>query len=311
MTLFHEIYGLYYRTVEKILAEAVAGKLTPEKLKTLAGETAYGESGPTIVSALRDQRWALLREDLTTPLAAAPTMPVTLLEKRWLKAILADPRIRLFDLPPLPLEDVEPLFRPEDVVVFDRYSDGDPYDDPLYQRRFRTILKAIRERQPLQVSMKNRYGKPCRWYMMPEKLEYSEKDDKFRLYTTGSTYCSILNLGRLTYVAPCGIDRIHQDLPPENAPQPCTVTMELYDRRNALERVMLHFAHFRKTAEKQGEDRYLLTVEYDKSDETELLIRILSFGPFVKVVAPDSFVGKIKERLQRQKELLQKENGRI
>ena len=26
-------------------------------------------------------------------------------------------------------DDVEPLFLPEDVCVFDRYTDGDPYED--------------------------------------------------------------------------------------------------------------------------------------------------------------------------------------
>ncbi len=305
MTLFHEIYGLYYRTVEKILAEAVAGQLTPEKLKSLAGQTGFAESGPVIVAALREQRWPLLRADLTATVEEPPHMPLTILEKRWLKSILQDPRIQLFDLPEADLTDVEPLFTPADVHVFDRCSDGDPYEDPLYRRRFRLILQALREGQPLQVSMKNRYGKSCRWYVMPQRLEYSGKDDKFRLYTVGSHHCSVLNLARLTYATPCGIDRINPTLPPEvPITDTCRVTMELYDRRNALERVMLHFAHFRKTAEKQEQGRYLLTVEYDRSDETELLIRILSFGPFVKVVEPTEMVERIKERLERQNKLL-------
>ncbi len=305
MTLFHEIYGVYFRTMEKILAEAVAGRLTKEKLKEIAGGTGYTESTYAIVSALRENRWALLREDMTTPIEHQPAMPLTTLEKRWLKSILTDPRIQLFDLPMPDLSEVEPLFTREDICVFDRYNDGDPYEDPLYQKRFRIILRAIRDRQPLQVSMVNRHGKSCRWYVMPEKLEYSEKDDKFRLYTTGSPYCAVLNLGKLTYAAPCSIDRIQTCLPVKTK-STCHVTMELYDRRNALERVMLHFAHFRKMAEKQDTDRYRLTVEYDKADETELLIRILSFGPFVKVTEPADFVEKIKERLRRQKNLFEK-----
>ena len=46
--LFHEIYGMYYRTVEKILVQAVAGTLTEESLRKTAGEAAYGESALTI-----------------------------------------------------------------------------------------------------------------------------------------------------------------------------------------------------------------------------------------------------------------------
>ena len=76
-----------------------------------------------------------------------------------------------------------------------------------------------------------------------------------------------------------------------------SVTLELTDERNALERVMLHFAHFEKQAERIGESRYKLTLVYDPDDETELVIRILSFGPMVRVSSPARFVGLIKERL--------------
>ena len=298
--LFHEIYGTYYRTVEKILTMALEGRLTEQKLKETAAETAYAESVLTIVPALKEGKWQLLLPDLTTPLRCSPVMPVTDLEKRWLKAVLADPRVTLFDLPDLPeLADTEPLFTPEDWVVFDRYSDGYPYDDPLYRKRFRIILDAIHQRQPLHVSMVNRFGKQVRWYIMPIRLEYSEKDDKFRLYTEGCPHCGVLNLAKLTYAAPCSVDRLRDTV--VNREEPCQVVLALTDERNALERVMLHFAHFKKTARKLTENRYELTVEYDRADETELVIRVLSFGPFLQVMSPDSFTEKIRERLMRQK----------
>lgn len=55
------------------------------------------------------QVWPLIRADYSTPLENPPTMPLTTLQKRWLKAILSDPRIQLFDPPMEGLEDVEPL----------------------------------------------------------------------------------------------------------------------------------------------------------------------------------------------------------
>ena len=39
---------------------------------------------------------------------------------------------------------------------------------------------------------------------------------------------------------------------------------------------------------------------YDKNDETEILIRILSFGAVVRVTAPESFREKIRQRLAMQ-----------
>lgn len=78
------------------------------------------------------------------------------------------------------------------------------------------------------------------------------------------------------------------------------LTLQINDERNALERVMLHFAHFEKQAELVDDNKYLLHLKYYATDETEIVIRVLSFGPCVKVISPDSFVGLIKERLEEQ-----------
>ena len=43
-----------------------------------------------------------------------------------------------------------------------------------------------------------------------------------------------------------------------------------------------------------------IKLRYDKDDETELLIRMLSFGPILEVAAPAEFKQLIKQRLQKQ-----------
>ena len=73
------------------------------------------------------------------------------------------------------------------------------------------------------------------------------------------------------------------------------------DRRNTPERVLMHFAHFEKQAERLADGRYRVTILYDFDDETEMVIRILSFGPTVRVTAPDNFVSLMRERLIKQK----------
>jgi len=72
------------------------------------------------------------------------------------------------------------------------------------------------------------------------------------------------------------------------------------DERNALERAMLHFAHFEKEAERMDDKTFKVTLQFYTSDETELLIRILSFGPLIRVTEPESMVESIKERLKKQ-----------
>ena len=298
--IFSELYGAYYQTVAAVLKAALQHPLTKEELRAIIERHAFGESVLTIEPALTEERWQLLRADGSTPLRHPPSTPMTTLEKRWLKAVCADPRMKLFtdELPDLP--DVEPLFGPDDVSVFDRYADGDPYGDETYIRRFRMILDAVRNGRALCIDTINHNGFLTNLILKPDHLEYSEKDDKFRLIGSGSRFDWTVNLARIVRCTPYAHPiETEPDRPP--APAAGFVEFDLEDRRNALERVLLHFAHFEKQAERIGDQRYRVTVKYEKSDETELVIRILSFGPMVKVTAPAYFVDLIKERLLRQK----------
>ena len=105
--LFHEIYSSYFSAVSSILAEAVNGTLTEQKLTDIVQEKAFSESILTIPQSLKDGTWPLLTGNLDTPLMNFPSQPMTTLQKRWLKALLSDPRIRLFSPSMEGLEDVE------------------------------------------------------------------------------------------------------------------------------------------------------------------------------------------------------------
>lgn len=78
------------------------------------------------------------------------------------------------------------------------------------------------------------------------------------------------------------------------------VLIEVKDERNTLDRVLLHFAHFKKETEKK-EKTYTVKLYYDESDETEMVIRLLSFGPMIKVIEPLAFKQLIRQRLKKQK----------
>ena len=298
--IFSELYSVYFQTMAQILKAAVERPLLKGELYSIIEKNAFGESGLTITPAIAEERWQLIHADETTPLRHVPTLPLTILEKRWLKAIFADPRIKLFTDEETPWPEVEPLFQQEDILIFDQYSDGDPYTDADYIRNFRLVLAAVRNRVPLRIETTNHKGRLIQLVLMPEYIEYSEKDDKFRLIGSGSRYGGIINLGRIVNVKP--YDKPYDKSSAwKQRPKSRTVELELVDDRNALERVLLHFAHFEKQAERLNDSRYKVRVTYDVEDETEMVIRILSFGPMVKVTAPSHFVELIKERLRNQK----------
>ena len=298
--IFSELYSVYYHTVARILQAAVQHPpVTAKEISQLVEKYAFSESMLEIPAALKEERWPLLHRDGTTPLGHVPEMPLTLLQKRWLKAISLDPRIRLFGEPFPQLEGIEPLFTQEDYRIFDRYADGDPMEDPGYVERFQLILQALREQSPLSFEVATRRGGVARFSAMPRMLEYSEKDDKFRLYTVGCRYGKVVNLANIRRCSLWTGERMKLAKESIKGPDRYLV-LELEDRRNALERVMLHFAHFKKEAERLENGRYRVRVEYRKDDETELVIRVLSFGPMVRVTEPESFIDLIRQRLVRQ-----------
>lgn len=185
------------------------------------------------------------------------------------------------------------------------------FEDEQYIIVFRKILAAIGEHRVLRIQFVNAEGYWKKGYYLPIRLEYSVKESKFRLIARKATaqgkvgsVWSTVNLARIR-----SCERM-EALPPKileeeplALPEKKEAVLRLQDRRNSLERVMLHFADFEKTTEKLSEDRYEVRLYYLPNDESEVLIRILSFGPMLWVVSPNDFRKKVWERLRRQSRL--------
>lgn len=296
--IFNEIYSAYYNAVAKIISAVIDGKADEQTLNQIVCDNAFGESMLTVLPSLKSEKWQLVKADMTTPLKYKPTMPLTLIQKQWLKAISLDPRVQLFDIEFSGLADVEPLFTPEDYCVYDKYGDGDPFEDEGYIKRFRTILFAIKNKQNIKIEMLNRKGKLVYFRCTPERIEYSEKDDKFRLVTGGCPFIKTVNLKRITKCKLYNGDTTLPSTLPESNYE--WITLKVKEERNTLERCLMHFAHFEKRAERV-DDHYLLHIKFDYDDESEMVIRVLSFGPLVEVVESEHFKELIIAKLKSQK----------
>lgn len=300
--IFNEIYGCYYNAVAKMISLAVDGRLTESKMNELASEYAFEESLLTIIPAIKNQEWKLIDHELETPIVNKPVRPMTTLEKRWLKTILLDPRVALFQVPMGELEDVEPLFEPDDIVYFDRYIDGDRYDHPSYIANFNIVRQAIREHKKIKVKFWNNKNQEKTHILEPIKIEYSDKEDKFRVLCAGRYDIRIINMGRVIQCT-----RLEETFPEElclQARKRDTLVFELTDERNALERVMMKFAHHKKEVERLDDNRYRVRMEYDIDDEIDILIQIMSFGSYVKVLSPDKMKEELYTRIKRQHKML-------
>ena len=101
-------------------------------------------------------------------------------------ALLEDARIGLFlDDPEIRAARAqlaaEPLFRAEHFHTPDRDNCPDPFGETRYRQHFRTILRALRQGEALKIHFHTKNGRAVTYVVRPRKLQYSEKDDKFRL----------------------------------------------------------------------------------------------------------------------------------
>ena len=316
MEYFSEIYGCYYKIVEQILKTAAENPVTRQEIINITEQLGFSESVLTVPDKLCAGDWSLLEQtapnEFISKLEHLPQMPLTLLQKRWLKSLLSDNRVSLFlDDAALAevgeaLSDVEPLWTEEQFHYYDRFENGDAYSSQEYRQCFRQSLKAIREKKALRFTYTTVKGNCSEKTCIPLKLEYSPKNDRFRLI---ALRCPDKGRPMIDHYRLDGMK--NAELIDNHSPNKTdTILRQSYDtepvrllikdQRNALERVMLHFANYDKDTRQLDENTWECLIYYDSAMETELLIEIISFGPVVQVTGPDAFVELIRERLKKQ-----------
>ena len=321
MELFSEIYGCYYNVVYKVLKAAHEQGVSTADINKIVEEEAFAESSLHLIPKLIGGDWSLLKEDKSSRLWKSKLTqdvtkkPLSELQKSWLKAIMQDVRIKLFLEDSMIiqyeewLKDSEPLFALSDFHIFDVALDGDDYNDEMYISRFRIILSAIKAHKSLIVEYKNAKGTESRINIIPVNMQYSEKDDKFRVLAWKNQGRNdlnhiTLNVGRITDVKISNHEVptwINTNSLSHKEKRTSEVVLHISQERNALERCMMQFAFYEKETKSEDNGKgYRCHIKYALEEESELLIRILSFGPVVKVLEPERVVKQIRERVKNQ-----------
>lgn len=322
--LFSEIYNCYFQVIKSLIEQKNC--ISEKEVNFHVKNTCFEESILYLLPKLTEEGWGFYEKQdglLRSRLSENFYVPLTDLQKSYIKAILLDDKISLFldddEIEAInhAFSDVEPLYLPDDFYYYDRFSDKDDYKNPDYRRHFRTILSAIRNHEYIDVLYESRYHRRFHHICLPCRLEYSIKNDCFRLLTVEASAhrnpdasqtlrtprVHTMNLSRFKEVM--STNQFAAQLPDINhlLRRSCyhePVRILIKNRRNALERAMLQFANYEKNTRRLDEDTYECLIYYNKDTETELLIEILSFGPMIKVVGNETFLRLIKERLMKQ-----------
>lgn len=335
MELFSEIYSCYYSVVERILTQAMSSShgVSQKEVSDIILQYGFEESNLFLLPKLMEGSYDLLQKkenQYYSKIKKKSPMgyPLSTLQKSFIKALLMDTRIGLFFMEEelirmeSLLTDVEPLFHLNDFYYFDQFTDGDLMTDPIYKQHFRQILEALKTRKTLQITYLSKQKNQNTCDYAPYRLQYSTKNSCFRLIAVvlkeSKIHCSVtLNIAKIK-----DITSSQCVYPMEEEIEECfqnsynmePVVIMIKEERNALERCMLHFANYEKLTERCETEnsksiKYRCRIFYNKEEETELLIRILSFGPVIEVIGPNSFLRQVKDRVRKQWLLLDSEHS--
>ncbi len=295
--LFSEVYSVYYKVMEHLIELSQTQQLNDQIMKEVIENNAFQESFWFISSSIKQEEWALITKDFQTPLLHQPHLPLTDIQRAFLKSMFLDQRIQLFIDMPSSLIDVEPLYNPNMFYTMDVFKNGDPYSDPQYIAHFKIILEAVKHSKAIKMIYTSGKDKRIEGIYFPDKIEYSAKEDRFRILCKRQHKEYIFNIARIESLVITKDVYKHTTLIKR---QQAWIELELKDYRNALERLLTSFANYKKETKQIDSLTYRILITYFQSDETELLIRILSFGPMIKVLGPDTFIHQLKNRIHKQ-----------
>lgn len=309
-SLFSEIYSCYYSIITEIVNNA---PVTTQEIRELIKKHGFSETHLFFFPLLDELPFLEKKDDTYYSLLENKIhLPLTQIEKAWIKAVSRDCRFPLFtdNTNSSLLADVEPLFQQEHFTSYDRFSDGDDFENPCYQKNFKAINNAIDKKTILKIWYQSpRQEQITLGDYLPIKFEFSNKDNKFRVITAKIIKNKIadyvlLNMARIVQTKDthktCEQNaNFEQTIKKFNCDEP--VVVEIYNQRNAIERFMIEFSTYKKQSEFHAETQTCKAkIYYRKMDELEVLIKLLSFGPTLKVLGPDRFVQLLLYRIQKQ-----------
>ncbi|KUO70801.1 MAG: hypothetical protein APF81_12770 [Desulfosporosinus sp. BRH_c37] len=324
MKLYEKSNNRYYFLLHELLAKAQEPNGLLEKdIKSMVSERGFFADNIKFEKALLNKHsdsannlevLELRGSKYYSKLSHAPTkITLTSLEKQWLKTLLEDPRTKLFlscetleQLKEL-LRDVSPLYNPQNQVAQNMRNNGDPYEDPNYVRKFKIILRAIQEKQLINVENKILNGNTLTGVMMPHRLEYSIKDDVFRVCgavedaRTQEYIVKAMRISRLSNVSIAGpaYEQSFSELMKARAM--ATAVVEIRNVRNGYERFLNLFSNYPREAKYDEKTKTLIiSIDYHTFDHSAVAISILAMGTIVKVLEPASLREEVIKRLRDQ-----------
>ena len=265
-------------------------------------------------------------------------LPITKIEVRWLLSVLDDPLARVF-LSPEQINAVRERlacapFKVEKLQIdtinyFDRYNvegriskgkkhiaqKGRVNEKDLFH--IRALYRAIVNEQKVHIVYRNWEGKKRHAICGPVRIEYSRRDDIFRVWyvheQNAELKIGIINIPRIVRVEELVdecfdlkeqgkiLDKLYDETM-------TSIQIEFYQGiKNLPDRILTEFSLWKKKCVYDPLSyKFTMTLYYSALDEKEILIRLLSYGPYIRVIASEDnyILSEIQDRIKKQREII-------
>lgn len=270
-------------------------------------------------------------------------LPLTKMELRWLRTVLRDPLAKIF-LSTAQLSRAEEIidsapykivsFPMETINYFDRYNLEDQSvhgkkkisqegrHSELEISFIKVINQAICSQEKLRIEFRNWKGEKKHITCSPVWIEYSRRDDIFRLWCIHKRKNEIrkINVSRILNISIVQGKKF-------NMVEQRAIMKDLYDKtitsikveffqgnKNLPDRLLTEFSLWKKKCIYDvTSQKYTMILYYSTLDEKEVLIRLLSYGPYIRVVADeDNYVlSELKKRIMIQRDMIRKREFKL
>lgn len=336
MELFHEYKNKYFHLVFRILNLAKDGLYKDEIIK-LIGQEEYEEKiigkdfktfeGMLLNEYENSDNFNFIEEregKFYSVINNEGSMPLKVrfskLEKTWLNGMIKESVVQAL----LGKEIIEKLERAledvtegnNDIIEFTNKVKSDfQYDFKKMSGDFYKILEGIINAKPIIYTNVDKNGNEYKNQLaLPIRIEYSLKDEKFRasLYSLEEERSIMVNLHTLKDVKIAEKDveiseNINLEINREDVLKKlkekryceAPIIIELEDTRGAMERCFMSFSSFERSSRTTSENKYEIDIYYYTFEEADVIRKIMSLGPYVKVKSPDRVRDIIIDKIKR------------
>lgn len=263
-------------------------------------------------------------------------LPFTKIEVRWLMTVMDDSLATIFLSPgqikaikralemapfkakKLPFNAINYFDRYKREQYFGKDTNSKCSDAQISKKELsclRTLYHAVGVGNKVKVVFKNWAGKKCYVTCSPVWIEYSRRDDVFRFSYIHSSMEKIRTINVPRIISVTELQEKNYDLKSQREQfekiLKATMTdikVEFYQgTRNLPDRILTEFSLWKKKCVYDVTSRrYTMTLHYSTLDEKEIMIRLLSYGPYIRIVADDDnyVLSELKRRIAKQRDII-------